>query len=360
MKIGIVTFHKAHNYGALLQAIALRRYLERGGHEVCYINYWPQYMASADKVFSFFFMKKLGLRWKIKYLLNCLCFYKRRKFLYALFDDFINKEIEPYCKSITETYDIVFYGSDQIWWNTFLRPGYDPFYFGKNNVKTSKNVSYAASMGTIPQTIEEASLIAKYLDNFSSISVREKTLKEYLENICNRTVYYVLDPTFLLSKEEWNLWYKAPTNVNTPYILFYNLREDSFDEDEVNKFAERTELNIEYMSGTVTNRKKYPSSTTDGPYQFIEKIQGASFVLTSSFHGVAFSIIFQKPFFASFNENEGRAKSLLISLGLENRLLNPKTKIPQDSLIIDYQFAYKKLKELSANSKCFIDDCLKK
>lgn len=337
MKIGILTYHRSHNYGALLQAIALKHVLEGLQHQVTYIDYWPSYHRHAYKIFSIHYMiERRGMRKKILYLKNCLKNFRWRRERKKNFNVFIRAFIEPYISTKDETYDLIVHGSDQIWRIQPEIHTYNPVYFGKHNIQAKKKVSYAASMGNLPNTEKNKVLIKNYLNSLDTISVREQELERLVQNLGYECQQH-LDPTLLLTAEQWRHILKiSDSEQSEKYILYYCLQSKAFDLSEVRRFASSKGLKLITIYSSASGRSSFNNVTTADPQKFIELINGASYVLTSSFHGLAFSLIFHKPFYTAFAWNEGRARSLLTLLGLADRLLVPGGVIPAVDTIIDY------------------------
>lgn len=147
MKIGIVTYHRTLNYGAVMQSLATRFALEEMGHEVYYVDYWPDYHRRLYECFSFRRFVRCIFKFHAVSYLKMSVWKKRR---HDNFDVFFKRYIYPYCRPIDENYDVVIYGSDQIWRKQIALRTYNPFYFGKNDINTKHHVSYAASMGILP------------------------------------------------------------------------------------------------------------------------------------------------------------------------------------------------------------------
>lgn len=357
MKIGIVTFHRAHNYGAMLQAVALRLFLKQYSQNVYFVDYKPKYLENEYKMFSWNRLRKANLKGKVEYVLKYARHFSEIKERQSAFMGFIHSEIDPYCKPMSDVFDVVFYGSDQIWRRNAAINGYDWVYFGNNEIKSHFKYPYAASMGNLEVKPEDEKEMREMVENFNMLSVREDYLKDYLSQICRKEIYQVIDPTLLLTAEEWKKW-RNVKNSSEPYVLFYDLRSNSINEEEVYKFAERNSLKVEHLVGNVFKRSKKPLSSTDGPYEFYDKIMNADFVFTSSFHGVALSIIFRKQFIAAFNNNSGRAVSLLNSLGLEKRILSSGSALPMSFEMINYDEVIDRLKQLQSDSGSYILKCL--
>lgn len=362
MEIGILTYHRAHNYGALLQAIALRHFLSRLGHEVFYVDYRPTYIEKAYELFDwdYFFLygRFRGFKHKYYYLksqLSTLSYrYKRRN----RFLSFIRHYITPYSKGMTQSYDLIIYGSDQIWRKTSRINAYDPIYFGDNSINAKKHISYAAS-GTIPTSANEIECIKKLLSNLSGISVRENVMKEFCVSIGYKNTTASLDPTLLLKPKVWNSIF--PVKKNRPekkYILFYDLVKDYFNEEELRDYARRKGLNFISFRGYAMDNEAEDNITSGDPYAFIDLIRNAEIVFTNSFHGTVFSIIYHKLFFTCTEHNPMRVKSLLQDLGLEQQYITPMAKIPQITQNINWEEIDKKIEKQRILSKKYLIDII--
>lgn len=335
MKIGILTYHRSHNYGALLQAIALKKVLNDMGHEATFIDYWPIYHRHLYAKINFAYLKDLGYRGKYRYIKDCLKNYSYRCQRIANFNSFISEYIEPYVSRMNETYDVIIHGSDQIWRKQPEWKKYNPIYFGKHNIKTKRKISYAASMGQISSNEEDKETLREYLSCLSSISVRETDLKEFVETL-GFVCYQHIDPTVLLTGEEWKKTIGIKPENEGKYVLYYHLLPDSFDYDQIESFAREKGLGLKVIYSEAMRKNTVEQITTGDPLVFLHLIYNAAFVFTSSFHGLVFSLLFQKPFYAAFAYNSGRAKSLLDMLGLSDRLLDPCSYVPNDDHEIDF------------------------
>lgn len=331
MKIGILTYHQSHNYGALLQAVALRKVLEDMGHEVYYINYYPDYHRELYRIFSWKVFRSRGKRDKLRYLKNYLKTYSFKKRRYNKFVAFKKKFIYPYCKPLKESYDVVVYGSDQIWRKQPGLNDFNPIYFGQNDIKTKMHVSYAASMGSIAYAEEDKEKFKKLVSHLDKISVREKNLHDFLIFNGFPKTELVLDPTLLLLPEHWNKIIPPKNIIKEKYCLFYNLQKGAFNDKEVQEFAQKHKLKLIVLYGYAYNKGNDTQRMIDGPVEFMHLIREASFIFTSSYHGLMFSLCFGKPFYASFIKNEDRARSILTDFELERYLLRPNSQIPEYS-----------------------------
>lgn len=351
MKIGILTYHQSHNYGALLQAIALRKVLEDMGHEVYYINYYPDYHRELYRIFSWKVFRSRGKRDKLRYLKNYLKTYSFKKRRYNKFIAFKKKFIYPYCKPLKESYDVVVYGSDQIWRKQPGLNDFNPIYFGQNDIKTKMHVSYAASMGRLAYAEEDKEKFKNLVSHLDKISVREKNIQDFLMTLGFNYTELVLDPTLLLTSEQWDKLIPPKRIIKERYCLLYNLQRDAFNEGAVQEFAKSHNLKLIKLYGIAYNRWTETDRMTDGPEEFLNLVRGAEFVFTSSYHGLMFSLCYQKPFYVSFTSNEDRARTILSDFHLEQYMVIPKTIIsgyePYDKEKLKNHISKLRMKSLS-------------
>ncbi len=328
MRIGILTYHRSHNYGALFQAIALRHVLVSMGHDVFFVDYWPEYHRTMYSLFSIRRMVRCGRRGSMKYLRDAIKLYQLRKMRITNMKTFITEQIEPYCQPYKSKYryDVVIYGSDQIWRKQRMYTiAFDHIYFGDNIIQTACHISYAASMGIIKLNKSDEQFLKRNLSRFKGLSVREDELKDTLQSLGINSKL-VLDPTLLLNQEEWEKMFPVTPLQTEKYVLYYRLLEKSFDEKLIQETARQMRCKLIILDGT-PRKKNGDILCTSSPYEFLSLIKYAELVFTSSYHGLAFSLIFNKPFYASFGVNGGRAKSLLSILGLEKRMIMSNTNI---------------------------------
>lgn len=362
MKIGILTYHRAENYGALLQAYALRTYLQSKGHEVSFVDYWPDYHVNYFKLFAWKRFMAANWKGKIEYLLGATVWLCPRMTRSKRLQRFIHERLGVTGKprynektKATEHYDVVVYGSDQIWRKQNMDGvGFDDWYFGAENVVTDKKIVYAGSMGTVKTTEKDDAYVKKMMQNFERISVREADLDSYLKGL-GVASQQVIDPVFLLSKEEWEAVVDKKQEKRK-YILFYNL----LNKPESVRFAERlskeTGLPIKELNKKMSFKhlgKRYISGAS--VEEFLRMIKDAEYVVSNSFHGVAFSLIYQKQFFAvGMGERSNRVLSLLESLGLMERYVKEKSVNLLQMKMIDYHEVEMRLNEVKHLSEQYL------
>ena len=354
MKIGILTYHRSHNYGAMLQAFALRKVISDFGNDVFFIDYWPQHQINIYRLFSWEDFFRLDLIQKVRYVKNFLKTIIPKRLRKTRFNMFFRDNISPFCRSPKESYDVVIYGSDQIWRKQQWEYGYNPIYFGKNDFITKKNVSYAASIGILPTDRDDIQTVLRYVKYLDIISVRESELKDFLIQHGLTNVEQTVDPTLLLEKKEWEDLAGADRIIKHPYLLYYNLMKGSFIDDNVYSLAEKLHLQVIELCGVPSRMPSVNKRTIDGPYEFLNLVRFADCVITSSFHGLVFSIIFNRPFVVAFEKNSGRATSLLKVLSLSDCMIEPKQHFFSLNKEIDWSMVNSRLEMLKDSSLGFI------
>lgn len=332
MKIGILTFHRAHNYGALLQAYALKTYLISLGHEVAFVDYWPEWHANAYRIWNKDAFQKASFLAKIKMFVVFILTLSRKYRRVKGFEDFIHNYLllpkaAKYTKTpdlIDENYDLVVVGSDQVWRNWIkknLYIGFDPIYFAEGLPRQVKYITYAASMGIIDYNSEEENFLRNVLSNFSKISVREKTLQTLLSDLGYQSEI-VADPVFLLSKEQWNALLPSKRFRKDKYVLFYRLACSDEASVLAHEVAKKMNCRLITITATVPLLPHKDELQTSSPLQFLHALRDAEFVIATSFHGTAFSVVFEKPFYVmGLGKNADRVISLLKKIEIEGRYL---------------------------------------
>lgn len=361
MKIGLLTFHAAHNYGAVLQAYATQEKVKELGYTIEVINYNPDYLIK-QKLFpisskqSFIINAKLvfegiiTLPWKIKRRQNFIDFNCNKLNLSKK-----NYQNIPFIENMD--YDWYIMGSDQVW-NCKLTKGFDSVYLGNFKTKpAAKKISYAASMSHYALTNEQKQEFSKLITNFNAISVREEELHDYLANNYNQESTVVLDPTLILDTEKWSSMAVKP-KISKKYVLVYSIDLRNEAMRMANSIAKEIGAEVIELSMNVDKNVLKNGYQTASPEEYVGLFQNAEFVITSSFHGTAFSVIFNKPFFsiAHGGDKDSRQKTILNNLGVLDRFIS-KDATPCFKTL-DYTVPNQKLKELREKSIQFLKDNL--
>lgn len=355
MKIGILTYVNAPNFGALLQAYASQKFINDLGIDSQFINYTP---LSSDTV-----NQNTG---KIKRIINRLSFLKhplnflnsRRK--RKKINEFKNRylKISPHKYSgeiyeLEESYDIIIAGSDQIW-NTDLNFGTKTFFlnFKTNAIKTG----YAISVGRENFSDLDSKMMHQHIGNFDMISVRENNLRDYLKNTEDIECEVVCDPVFLLNRSIWNEISVSPIPKN--YILVYAMECNENLIKLINKLKKQTGKKVFFIyggGGKINNKYKKACKIISaiGPDEFIGWIKNADIVLTNSFHGAAFSIIFNRELYILEHSTRNvRLTELLDICGYKNKIIKLKnTDYHLNNYSVNTNSAYKNLDGFINKSK---------
>ena len=353
MKIGILTFHRSQNYGALLQAKALQDYVRELGHDVSFVDYWPTYHEEMYKPFSWQKYKRISLKEKVKYVLQFMFTFVRLSRRRSRTRHYINHYLTI---AKDKRFDLVLYGSDQIWRKQHQpnHDWYNPVYWGEGFVETPHKVAYAASMGHIEiDKPKDKEFVESHLKVFDSVGLRENDLKEWIRQEFGLDYPMVCDPVFLLTKEQWVQHVNTRYIPKKKYILYYRLQDIKATDKIVEELRTKTGDDIIEMRGYIPflhygNKYRFTADARE----FISLIYGADYVVTSSFHGIAMSILFEKQFFVTSKKNKAnRIASLLGQLGLESRFAAGSASIVNNEDVINYDVIKPRLEVFANQSR---------
>lgn len=325
-KIGILTFHNAHNYGAVLQAFALKTVLENMDFAANIINYGK---IGFTKRFDFEFLGVkpflAGMYINFLSLLNAdIRRIRFKKFRNAYLGIYAKKFLSKKDLSeLSSEYDYIITGSDQVW--NFKLTYNDSSYLLDFVSGNCKRISYAASLGMKQIPFAHTETFRNNLSQFDSILVREQTTKVLIEKLVTKSVYQVLDPVYLVPKDKWKSIAISPKH-KTQYILCFSIMAELPGMlDFCKQLQKVTGYKIIRVSNPLLNLTfKAKTIATAGPCEFLGLIQNAAFVVTNSFHGTAFSIIFERLFYVfRYNDDKDiRLNEVLSRFNLLNRYAN--------------------------------------
>lgn len=343
-RVGILTFHRAVNYGAILQSYALQQQLRKLGLDCEIIDYRCKAIENPYSPFSI--NKNEGILRKVKSIAGMLFKWRGRQRKRRMFYRFLQTHMtltSSYRNShkligLNSKFDLFISGSDQVWNHNCTK--LDPAYFLDFVQDINKKNSYAASFGftEIPKSLRKT--YWELLHPFHHISVRERSGVKIIHDLLNREASFNLDPTLLLSRLDWNKLASSSDQFQN-YILLYILMDPSKILNVAFKIAEQKNLKIIYLNEDSLGMKiRHPNIvflTSATPEEFLSLFQNARYVLTNSFHGTAFSIIFQKQFMVEIAGREGnknnRSESLLNLLGLNERIMDGSAWTQIDQII---------------------------
>ncbi|MDN3619149.1 polysaccharide pyruvyl transferase family protein [Polaribacter undariae] len=343
--IAVLTFQSSNNYGALLQCYALSTTLEELGFNVQIFNLKKEHIKDIEDL-PFLSRNKRVFKKSINNAIFESAFDNfRKKYLKSKF----TKEIgtKDGLKEFSDSFDAVVVGSDQVWRGAYTKKLQSSFFFDFISDKTKK-ISYAASFGLdyFEGFKNNESEINTLINKFNAISVREAEGVKICKETFNVEAIHVLDPVFLLSKERYQKIIDAEFKKNeNSYVAYYFLNPDAYRKTILTsvkkEFKIKDEINI-YTNNKFSFRRpsfnlsKYKFKTFS---TWLGELSNADFVVTDSFHGLAFSIIFNKQFVCIANSKRGasRMKSLLSLFNLSHRLVNEGESINFETLkTIDY------------------------
>lgn len=304
MDVNIITFHRDYNYGAMLQAYALQEFITQLGHDVGVYDYvHPESKAVGGKQRLISFLSRLNKK-------DC----QIRETNYLDFcQSYLKLNSDSACKAFVT-------GSDQVWNPCGVM---DEHYFLTFAPSTSKKLSYAASLGVHEIPEEKKALFKEYIDDFDAISVREEQGRECVSELSDKNIHVNVDPTLLHDKNFWKTIEVPVPKMPNKYILVYLMHLPK----NVNKVLKWLKKQTGYdivivdgqgaVQGLFTNLVKHNKAVhRAGPREFVWLVNHAECIVTSSFHGTAFSLIFEKEFYAITNSSKSRLANILNKCGL--------------------------------------------
>lgn len=320
-KIGILTFHRANNLGAVLQASALLKYIQDNIGNCEIIDYYPN---NAIPV------KYTGLKRLLRYCKRLvlypftatnrkreLSFKKYRKKYYSLSDKQYMGDTG--IADVHFGYDVIISGSDQIL-NTTLTGNSKAYYLDFFN---GKKISYASSFGRKDISQEEIELIRSELPKFSALSVREQSGADIIKREIGIEPQLVLDPVFLLSKDEWRKRCNEKLKLPEKYIFVYSMEVSPILENAVSSIKKETGFPVIVVrGGGQPGLIDGVEDSTCGPEKFLRYIRDAQLVITNSFHGSAFSLIFEKKFLCvAHSTRNARLENMLHLINQDEKMI---------------------------------------
>lgn len=322
MKIGILTFHRALNYGAVLQAYALSTYINSQKNCDCEIvdYYCPK--IEKDYALAYFTINYHHYRRMLNRILSIPKTLRRKR----AFEDFRRKYLcvsqnkyDPQTISSSNLkYDLFITGSDQVW--DLNCAGFDENYFLTFVKDSSKKNSYGASFRLMQLPEEYKIEFNRRIHDFRNISCREVAGANMISNLIGRNVDVVVDPVMLLKKEDWNrICFEVPDN---DYILVYTISDSENVKEVANRVATLSGKKIVVLGRPV--RGYVPETkfiSENGPDHFVSYIKKADCIITNSFHGSVFSLLFHKTLWIdnmSVRAGNARLNNLMKMLSIEN------------------------------------------
>lgn len=352
--VACVTLSGNNNFGNKLQNYALQTKIKELGFEC--ETLWQNSIRAENILYTILIYIKYNILYRKKIS-------EREKKFLEFNEKYINYSTNiidffTNMKKINKKYDYFIVGSDQVW-NCSMTHNYNLFYL--EGIDDSKKISYAASFGTYDVRKQSIKRVGRDLNLFKNISVREYAGKEIVKKIAGRDDAQVLiDPTMLLTSEEWEEIMLKPTQKVVPkrYILNYFLGELSGNrKKEIEKIAKENSCEI------INILDKNDSFYVSGPSEFLYLEKNAFLICTDSFHSSVFAILFNRPFIVFDREQSGmknmnsRIETLITKFRLKNRKYNGKN-ITQENIKHNYKEAYEILEKEREKSRLFLKEAL--
>lgn len=360
MKVGIVTFHNAHNYGAILQSIALKNVIQELGYDCEIVDYQNNNIKNNYRVNLYSLITGLKRNpWRVDIMLSRIPFFVARFIRSQIFKFSIKKYCTPISLKNFKP-ELFVFGSDQIWNGNIT--GDDDFYLGNiPGFDSTDKVSYAASLGLGKKSFLYQNKIL--LKTFRKLGVREESLMRSLEKIGLESTLNI-DPTLLLPPQKWEriLSLSPHEKTDKEYVLIYAMRDRNAVLEIASRISKESDIPIKEIKS-----KKYFSVEdifTPNGYasvrEFVRLIRNASIVITDSFHGTVFSILFNTPFYSVSLKDKGddRIQNLIEKLKIDGHFETPKNiaSIVPDKISDN---VYLNLKDLRNHSIQFLIETLK-
>jgi polysaccharide pyruvyl transferase WcaK-like protein len=353
-KIGILTYHACLNFGACLQAYALQQSILKRHDDCEIINFQSEILRKINDVFCKY---PTHLKEVIKNITR-FPYYSHLKKRQTLFEDFINSNLKLSPRYSTEKeiethaidYDCIICGSDQIW-NLDPKIRYESAVYYLNFPKKQKRITYATSFGSwIKDIADKEKEILPWIEEFDALSMREESGVNYLRSK-ELKCEWVLDPTFLLLPEEYDIICAEPL-FDDQYVLLFSW-------DGAKSAVETAKIISKKLDCKIYNVIAPPRAMCSGierkldvgPKEFLSLVKNAKFIITNSFHGTVFSTIYEKPFISSISDSvDARRSSLMKQIGLEDHLMSPENISIDTIFNTDFSVVKNKISKLKESS----------
>ena len=374
-KVGVMNLQHSDNPGAVLIAYSLQEIIKKSGHEPKIINYNPRWSVF-DKLKTAFYEMYFNGNYFESAAYHVRLLYRSRDARLKKYESERKKNFKDFrqtcldstpeiLRKISESddiFDIYVVGSDMVWSPIRLISFEKNAYFLKFVSNDKVKIAYAASLGS-DNSAKLKPLSKKYArktGDFDYISLREISNVPFFGRLTTKQVEHCLDPTLLLEKDDYEKIMSAGRKYPGPFIYLYTLSDSNRVIGFANELSEKLDCGI-YHSSRYTNviNKSAGTNDCDGPMEFLEKIKNAETIITNSYHGVIFSIIFQKNFYAfSRKHMDSRTLDLLELLSLSRRFIGDGGTIPENTVPIDYKDVYDRLEKLKKRSAEFLERAL--
>ncbi len=346
------------NYGAVLQSYALQKVLDKLGVPNLIVDYVPEHFRGINMGLPIDYMKREGNGALWRWFCNCVPIYRVDK----KFKSFIKK----HCRTTEKTYtkdnfnELNFatyvFGSDTIW-SIWESKGFDDAFWANHAcMQEARCVAYSPSFADVKFTGEEEKTLINRLQNFAAIGVREPTYLDFIRQHTNVNVEWTLDPTLLLDEKDYEVVIAEPRNQGR-YLLLYTRSRDENIVVFADRIAKERDLKVVEISLQIKHFYKHKMAYDAGIEEFLALVRDADCVVTNSFHGSIFSILFKKDFYTFTRPNCSTKIDFLLSrLGLKSRLYSDPNAVLDRP--IDYMQVYSLLQKERKKSLTYLKNAL--
>ena len=367
--ISYTTHSKHFNYGAALHGYAFQRYLSERGCDATVVDYvprelegyhWKWPILNAGRLWrNPVLMLRYFVRWSYSARANLRKFRKFRAFLSSRMSVTPRRYHE---RDLVEGalsdggFDVFVCESDVIWKHHARFPLDRGFFLAFPAADAARKVAYAPSLAAAPFDESERDAVRAHLATFAAVSCRERAGAEYLSALTGREVPWFVDPTLLLTARDYEEIAIPPKERG--YVLLYTcMKFNANMVREARRYAEGLGKKLIEVGNYGIDRLVFGHKVVDdaGIEEWLGLFMHADAVVCNSFHGVCFSVIFEKPFFA-FSRDGGdlRFENICEALGLEGRLVQRDGKIPADAPRVDFEGVRRRLEPLRARAESYI------
>jgi len=338
MKIATLTYQRHDNYGAMLQCYALQKKIEELGYETEVIDYICEV---SEKPFSLKALKAKGIKRYITGSIGAITRFPRAKKFREFRKLLRMSEVvtEKNISTIGNSYDGYVVGSDNVW-NADIT-GLDERYFLSFVFDKRKRASYAASFGSSKIKDKDKEKYTELLNGFSKLATREHSGAKLIKNLTGRDADVVCDPSILLTKEQWEKLASEPSE-KYPYLLAYQMVPSGAFVKFVNEVAKKKGLKVIYIPFPY-GKIKCKTKMKIGPLEWLGLFKNAEYIVTDSFHGCAFSVLFEKEFCVRISQLGERIENILSILDIKDRVVENAEEVMKLPLI-DYSAVSDKLR----------------
>lgn len=370
MKIGIITFHASYNCGSILQCMALKRVLESKGATVEVINYSSE---EQQKLYSVFY-KKITMKNIAKNIL-CIRGYSKIKAHYTQYKGYINEifslkgdflQSSDEIKENIPHYDMLVAGGDQVW-NVNCDDFSTAYFLDFDN--NAYKISYSPSLGAT--NINESPRAEEYavlLERFDALSCREVNGKKWLEQLTGRNVELIADPTMLLKQDGWvtQIQKTLRNPIRGDFIFYYAFSYSAENNKCIQNIAEANNLKVividakQWFIKGLDRYKNFVLCKETGPNAFLNLMKDSKYVITTSFHGTVFSLLFHKQFVYINSKNheptDDRTSFLLEQMNLmDHYIYSELVTLQKLDEPIDYDKIDKRIEVIRDKANFYLD-----